>query len=69
LSLDGLTGAVQGGELEVLHVVLYRRVSVAFPRDEAAVPAAGAEAQRRAGAAADRDVIPLMQLEKDSVAS
>ena len=47
LSLDGLTGAVQGRHVEVLHVVLHRRLSGGVPARRGRVPAAGAEAQCR----------------------
>ena len=45
LSLDGLTGAVRGGKLELLHVVLHRRLSGGVPARRGGVPAAGAEAE------------------------
>ena len=51
LSLEGLTGAVKGGSVEVLHVVLHRRVSGGLPARRGGVSAAGAEAEwRNAGA-------------------
>ena len=45
LSLDGLTARRQGRTLEVLHVVLHRRLSGGVPARRGRLPAAGAEAQ------------------------
>ena len=49
LSLDGLTGAVEGGTSKLLHLVLHRRLSGGVPARRGGVPAAGAQAQSRAG--------------------
>ena len=53
LSLDGLTGAVHRRQVEVLHVVLHRRLSGGVSARRGGVPAAGAEAESGAGAAVD----------------
>ena len=48
LSLEGLTGAVQGGN-EILHLLLHRRVSGRVPPRRGKIPAACAQAQSGGG--------------------
>ena len=52
LSLDGLTSAVRGGRIELLHVLLHRHLPRGVPARRGGVSAAGAEAQ----SGADRQI-------------
>ena len=69
LSLDGLTGAVQGGSSKYCTSCYTGVYPVAFPRDEAAYLQLALKLNGDGTPSADRQVISLMQLEKDSVAS
>ena len=68
LSLDGLMGAVQGGGSRYCSSCYTGVYRVAFPRDEAAYLQLALKLNGEPAAATDRQVIPLMELEKDSVA-
>jgi amidophosphoribosyltransferase len=68
LSLDGLTGAVKGGSSKYCTSCYTGVYPVAFPRDEAAYLQLALKLNADP-ALSDREVIPLMQMEKDSVAS
>ena len=69
LSLDGLMGAVKGGGSQYCSSCYTGVYPVAFPRDEAAYLQLALKLNGEPAASTDRQVIPLVQLEKDSVAS
>jgi amidophosphoribosyltransferase len=69
LSLDGLTGAVKGGSSKYCTSCYTGVYPVAFPRDEAAYLQLALKLNADAPQAPDKHVIPLVHLEKDSVAS
>jgi amidophosphoribosyltransferase len=70
LSLDGLTGAVKGGTSKYCTSCYTGVYPVAFPRDEAAYLQLALKLNGDGGtASSERQVIPLVALEKDSVAS
>ena len=69
LSLDGLTAAVTDGSSKYCTSCYTGVYPVAFPRDEAAYLQLALKLNGDPGASMDRQVIPLVQLAKDSVAS
>jgi amidophosphoribosyltransferase len=69
LSLEGLTGAVQGGGSRYCTSCYTGVYPVAFPRDEASYLQLALKLNGESQAATGHDVIPLVQLEKDPVAS
>ena len=69
LSLEGLTGAVKGGGSKYCTSCYTGVYPVAFPRDEAAYLQLALKLNGDAAPSTDRQVTPIVHLEKDSVAS